>query len=329
MEKTCPVCGKPFSTYDAKQKTCSLACGRRHAAELRSGFPVKGNVERNKEISRLRGKGLSYTEISTEMGLSLATVTEVCRRYGYRKPKNTEHEHERHRVEQERYFATWLSDNAPSFEYVSGYENTKGRVEIRCLNCGTVVTKSVETMRGAKRSGRKITCPHCKEVGQQYAADLRIKMKELLERHAEVSKQLKKANAEAEHESKRLHKTCPICGKEFQTFKPRQKYCCPKCKDRAYWKAHRKEKRFDKSKIVDKDITLEKLFMRDSGVCYLCGKPCNYDDFVIKDGTWICGDTYPSIDHVTPRAAGGEHAWANVRLAHRRCNMEKSDSLIA
>ena len=278
------------------------------------------NTERIEKINILNDQGLTRREIADICGMTLKAVSETCRRYGFRSPNL---------ISGEDYIRKFLLDNELPFTYESGYTSTKGYVNLRCSACGKVVSKSVETMRGAKRSGRKITCPHCKEVGQQYAADLRIKMKELLERQAAVSKQLKKAKVEAERESKRLHKTCPVCGKGFQTLKPQQKYCCPKCKDRAHWKAHPKEKRFDKSKIVDKDITLDKLFVRDSGVCYLCGKSCNYDDFVIKDGTWICGDNYPSIDHVTPRAAGGEHAWANVRLAHRRCNMEKSDSLIA
>lgn len=78
--------------------------------------------------------------------------------------------------------------------------------------------------------------------------------------------------------------------------------------------------------MVDKDITVPSLFKRDGGVCYLCGKPCRMDDFIVKDGTIICGDWYPSIDHVVPLARGGLHAWENVRLAHRICNSMKRDT---
>ena len=34
------------------------------------------------------------------------------------------------------------------------------------------------------------------------------------------------------------------------------------------------------------------------------------------------------VDHVVPRSSGGSHTWANVRLTHRQCNMERSDGTI-
>lgn len=53
---------------------------------------------------------------------------------------------------------------------------------------------------------------------------------------------------------------------------------------------------------------------------------CDWNDFVMKGGTVITGDWYPSVDHVQPIAHGGTDTWDNVRLAHRRCNYLKSDS---
>ena len=77
--------------------------------------------------------------------------------------------------------------------------------------------------------------------------------------------------------------------------------------------------------MVDKDINLVDLFKKSNGVCYLCGKPCDTEDRREVNGTIICGDMYPSIDHVIPLARGGKHSWNNVRLAHRICNSLKSD----
>lgn len=77
--------------------------------------------------------------------------------------------------------------------------------------------------------------------------------------------------------------------------------------------------------MVDKDINLVDLFKKSNGVCYLCGKPCDIEDRREANGTIICGDMYPSIDHVIPLARGGQHSWNNVRLAHRICNSLKSD----
>lgn len=83
----------------------------------------------------------------------------------------------------------------------------------------------------------------------------------------------------------------------------------------------------EKSSIIDKDITLQKVFEIDNGICYLCGKPCNKDDIQQIEGCWVAGPTYPSIEHVVPLARGGEHSWKNVRLAHMKCNLKKGIKL--
>jgi 5-methylcytosine-specific restriction endonuclease McrA len=51
--------------------------------------------------------------------------------------------------------------------------------------------------------------------------------------------------------------------------------------------------------------------------------------YELADGIcWICGEDVPpsryEIDHVIPLAAGGEHSYENVRLAHTACNRRTS-----
>lgn len=41
-----------------------------------------------------------------------------------------------------------------------------------------------------------------------------------------------------------------------------------------------------------------------------------------------CGDPADSIDHVVPRAKGGEHTWENVVAACRPCNVRKRDRFL-
>lgn len=101
-----------------------------------------------------------------------------------------------------------------------------------------------------------------------------------------------------EKEERRITGTCVVCGNEFTTFNPAQKTCSKKCSKRLQY-TH-KEKRIPKEQIVDKDITLEALYRRDSGVCYLCGGMCDWGD---KQGN-IVGDTYPTIDHMIPVSRG-------------------------
>ena len=58
---------------------------------------------------------------------------------------------------------------------------------------------------------------------------------------------------------------------------------------------------------------------RDGGACYLCGEPVTWG----QSGRWD-----HTLDHVMPISKGGEHSYANVRLAHRSCNSRKWDSII-
>lgn len=65
---------------------------------------------------------------------------------------------------------------------------------------------------------------------------------------------------------------------------------------------------------VEKVSVLE-LIKRDAGVCQICGKE--------GDG----GDKW-SIDHIIPISKGGEHTYANTRLAHMKCNSGRSNRMI-
>lgn len=70
----------------------------------------------------------------------------------------------------------------------------------------------------------------------------------------------------------------------------------------------------------DLSITLTKLYMRDQGVCQICGRHIDFD----CDSN---SDYYPSIDHIIPISKGGEHQWDNVQLACRVCNTLKGAKL--
>lgn len=97
---------------------------------------------------------------------------------------------------------------------------------------------------------------------------------------------------------------------------------------RQYWKTNelKREKRIKNNGEIDKDINLDKLYTRDKGICYICGSRCNYEDHKLtKEGYFIVGNTYPSIDHIKPLNKGGTHTWDNIKLACFSCNAKKSD----
>lgn len=69
-------------------------------------------------------------------------------------------------------------------------------------------------------------------------------------------------------------------------------------------------------RVVDEEITgaqWARLVARDV-TCYLCGKRNRPDT--------------NSLDHVTPIAKGGIHAWENWRIVHLRCNASKGARLV-
>ena len=57
------------------------------------------------------------------------------------------------------------------------------------------------------------------------------------------------------------------------------------------------------------DVDPATVYERDKGICHICGKPTDSRVY--------------SLDHVVALANGGEHSYANVKLAHLRCNSVK------
>ena len=87
----------------------------------------------------------------------------------------------------------------------------------------------------------------------------------------------------------------------------------------------------EQTTIADKYNTSlsDEVIKRFGLTCALCGEKCDTNDFKIIDGTVVCGNLYPSLDHIIPMAKGGSHTWDNVQIAHRRCNSLKGDKLPA
>lgn len=125
-------------------------------------------------------------------------------------------------------------------------------------------------------------------------------------------------------------RVCERCGAEFNPKTADQMFCSIDCQRKVQHRKENAKRRINRrakihDALVDPDITLERVFEKDNGICYLCGDACEWIDFTDADGVFIAGDSYPSIDHVIPLAKGGKHEWGNVRLAHMYCNTLKSD----
>lgn len=267
--------------------------------------------EHSDEVKTLFETGLTYADIGKRFGVSKDVVSEFYKENGlFRSCGN---------ANSEETVARRIKDKSDGLlEYVSGYTIKEKPVRVRCLVCGGEFEKTYHTIT----TKGNVTCPLCVE----YKREQRRKAKETERQQQRLERIQKAREREAEAERKRIERIhpCPVCG----TVTDRPKYCSKKCGQKvANQMGELRRRNLIQAAMVDKDITVEGLYRRDNGVCAICGKPCNLEDYVVRDGTKICGDWYPSIDHVIPLAKGGLHSWSNVQLAHRRCNWEKSDSI--
>lgn len=137
--------------------------------------------------------------------------------------------------------------------------------------------------------------------------------KELLKEYERLVEQAKMIQYKIKHE-----KVCVVCGSLFTAKSVNQVCCSERC--RKTRDNYRRDKRLSRNGKPDLSITLTKLYMRDGGVCQICGRQINFD----CDSN---SDFYPSIDHIQPLSKGGLHSWDNVQLACRVCNTLKSDKV--
>lgn len=88
-------------------------------------------------------------------------------------------------------------------------------------------------------------------------------------------------------------------------------------RDRHNAKKHRRRAR-ERAAFVE-EVNPRAVYNRDGGVCWLCRRQVPR----------IVGDPLsPSLDHVIPLVRGGEHSYANVRLAHSICNARKGAKVV-
>lgn len=203
-------------------------------------------------------------------------------------------------VEYESRKAMELAGLTSAWLYVRCLNREKGRHRVRCASCG--YERAVYSFNHIPR------CLNCERLQKKLQRE----------------------------QSKR--KVCAVCGKAFESMRCTAMYCSNKCKERGKANRHPdvtrerhritkrlREARATKNGRVDYSITLSGLIKRDGGVCKLCGQSVDESDYFFVGDTFVAGNNYPSIDHITPLSKGGLHQWDNVQLAHRLCNSIKCD----
>ena len=200
----------------------------------------------------------------------------------------------------------------------------------KCSKCGILKPLDYFQADKSKKSGYKSQCKECvksnpklieyqKVYRQNHADYFRVKHSEYRARNREKLKYLSRM--------RRLNNP-DITKRYYLENRERILERCHEYRKTERGKglqyAYRVKRRFAMC-AGDDDITLDKLFNRDGGVCALCGRRCDYGDYIFQGDTFIAGNDYPSIDHITPLSKGGSHTWNNVQLAHKRCNSIKSN----
>ena len=286
INATCQICGKTYIKRNGKTKYCSDECKR--------------------EATRIRQ--LKWREEHPD----------------YHKIYHDAHPEAK----------TRFNESHPNYQR-DRYRRIRGTVvETKvCVICGkafeTALPHQITCSEECSKENRRRKHRRTPEQEPQKYIRLKYGSEEAYEQYLKKQEEQKKAEAEqrrAEREAEKAERLrtaeCAVCGQAFTTYNPKQKTCCMACSKKLQYA--RKDKRIPKEQIVDKDITLEALYRRDSGFCYICGRKCDWND---KDGLKVFGK-YPTIEHLIPVSRGGLHSWDNVRLACFDCNIKKSDEIL-
>lgn len=261
----------------------------------------------NKNVRKISAQlGMPFTKEEIERSIQLGAEKSVRNQYGSKEERIQNN-------------IKAIAEKHPGFEYVSGWISSDKPMKLRCKCCGNEIIKSAITVR----SSENLQCPFCEEIHKkQKQEELRL-LKEKTQKEAIKEKEQRFWNQPFEQEAVSF---CPVCNSAFYG---RPKYCSDDCMRRAC-NSKGKDKRLRRlrDRQID-DITLQALYERDNGKCWICGGDCDFDDyFRDQNNNFIVGGNYPSIDHVYPLSKGGLHSWDNVKLAHHYCNTVKSNKVV-
>lgn len=301
----------------------------------------------------LRKENVSYKDIAERLGYKRDTIKHYCQKNdirGYEIDNSLETRMQEYIIR--------FDEKFPNFEYVSGYETRDSTIKVKCKICGHVQERHANNKD-------YMQCDNCIDIERMKKQEYQDKQKllfnliKLISSYAKEKDRLERlykicqrcgegyiANSLAsvhcneclgiikDEYKQRLEslqdRECIECGNRFDANNLRQRCCSDECKRKANNRIKdisRRQKLIENGKI-DYSISLSKLYIRDKGICHICGGRCEPKDYIKSYNAFIAGEKYPSIDHVIPVAKGGTHTWDNISLAHRACNAAKGDKII-
>ena len=217
----------------------------------------------------------------------------------------------------EQHFKDELNKKIPSLEYIDGYIHSDGKVNLRCKICGNCFQRSAIIIR--HNNYLTYQCDYCNKIKRDKLENERkikrqidLYKKEATRKYkSELNKYIKELYKTIKNNTVNIH-VCCICNEEYieKTTSNKCALCRKKISKRHSYKS------------------LKGLYKRDKGICHICNKKCDYEDYTYVNDTFIAGNNYPSIDHIIPLNKGGTDEWDNLKLAHRYCNTIKRDKML-
>lgn len=306
------------------------------------------------DIVNLYVNGIEQKEITERTGQTYSVVRYWLKKKGLYDPKRRQtgkchamqginQANTTRKQEAENRLTLFLLDKG--FKYIDGYDGRDSHFKVQCLTCGGTFTRGLNSHAWKQNHLR---CPICDE--RERAA----------KQSEQATRQQQRVQQQEEYRQKRLERElekqkfrdevhiCKECGCLYtnrsyaQSIGVDPKYvqridCCSReCLNKYERKSQRKyNATHGKHKLraikygveFDKTVNLNDMLIRYGTKCAICGCECNLKDYKVVNGVRICGDDYPSIDHIIPMSKGGGHVWNNVQVAHRSCNTKKGASV--
>lgn len=307
MEKVCETCGKIFETNKKWQKYCSQEC--KYKANYKSVKVVRKSncVFCGKEFETDNKKKLFCSRKCSKRKRSCANPSIMRRGNRFTTSDG---------------YAQRVDLFTSKYEFICASDKF---FTIMCKDCGCILNRSKDLFKPSHR--HCIPCPECAEIVSDIDMSFKIAKRIIdIEEKTIEDKQIKFWSQSFEQQRFLF---CGCCGELFYPSREHQLYCSARCATRIRNARREHIRRIRKSiQLVDKDISLEKVYKRDNGICYLCNKKTDFNDCETINGSFVVGGTYPTIEHVIPLSKGGKHSWDNVRCACHSCNSKKGVKLL-
>lgn len=194
----------------------------------------------------------------------------------------------------------------------------------RCIQCGGLVPRREKPASGSQPGFCSSACRQTRRVlmlqrwrttklDRSREAERRKKYKEkrpdYFREHYARNKEKRKAESLAWY-----HSNAERAAKRQKAYFEKRRQQKPELVRALGRRSTAKRRAIEKSVFVEV-VDPRTVFKRDEGICGICREPVDIAS------AW-------EVDHVVPISKGGDHAYANVQLAHRSCNRSKGARVV-